>query len=56
MCKQSKQRRKIASAKQISATRKGGGHGPKSTTKTNKKVKTWWRKKPGEDRVVKGSN
>ena len=58
MSRQSKNRRKLSLARQISATRKSGGSGAKSTNKTNKKVNVWWKKAPGTGRnnTARGSN
>jgi len=50
MSKNSKNARKIRTAKQWSAQRKSGGHGPARTQKKSTKVKVWW-KKSAEERA-----
>ncbi len=41
MSRQNKQRKKMAIAKQFSTIRKGGGHGPKTTTPSHGKKLTF---------------
>jgi hypothetical protein len=50
MSKNSKNRNKLAVAKQWSAQRKQGRKGSASTTKKTKKVNVWW-KKSAEERA-----
>lgn len=53
MSKNSKQKNKLAVAKQWSAQRKQGRKGPAATTKKNRKVNVWWKKSAEERSKMK---
>jgi len=44
MTRQSKQAKRLVAAREISATRVAGGHGPSATTPKHGKKNAWWQK------------
>lgn len=54
MSKNNKNARRIATAREISKTRKGGGSGPSSTTPKHGKKNAWWHRLRSYSEFIKG--